>query len=110
METADATEVFGDTGHAEPPDRPGLAASGLAGSSSTGIDIVGHIQRHPYQSLLIAAGVGYVLGGGLFTKLTFNVVRVGMRVGAMPVVQRELLGLAEAALNRTAQSPLHDPQ
>lgn len=105
METADATEVFGDTGHAEPADRPGLA-----GPPSTGIDIVGHIQRHPYQSLLIAAGVGYVLGGGLFTKLTFNVVRVGMRVGAMPVVQRELLGLAEAALNRTAQSPLHDPQ
>lgn len=73
---------------------------------TTGLDLVsGHIQRHPYQSLFIAAGVGYVLGGGLFTRLTYNALRVGVRVGAMPAVQRELLGLAEAALTRTEPQP-----
>jgi hypothetical protein len=69
------------------------------------LDIPGRIERHPYQALLIAAGVGYVLGGGLFTRLTLNVFRVGMRVGALPIVQRQLLGAAEAAMSaRTTDS------
>ena len=62
------------------------------------LDLPGRMQRNPYQTLLIAAGVGYILGGGLFTRLTMNVLRVGVRVGALPIVQRELIGVAEAAL------------
>lgn len=62
------------------------------------LDLVGHVRRHPYRSLLVAAGVGYVLGGGLFTRLTYNVVRAGLRVGALPVLQSQLAGLAVAAL------------
>ena len=64
----------------------------------TALDLPGRMSRHPYQTMLIAAGVGYILGGGLFTRLTANVFRVGMRLGALPVVQRQLLGVAEAAL------------
>jgi len=64
------------------------------------LDISGRMSRNPYQTLLIAAGVGYILGGGLFTRLTANVVRMGMRLGALPAVQRELMGVAEAALSR----------
>lgn len=63
-----------------------------------GLDLAGSIQRHPYRALLVAAGVGYVLGGGLFTRLTFTVLRAGMRVAAIPVVRRELLVAAESAL------------
>lgn len=63
------------------------------------LDLSGRMQRHPYQTLLIAAGVGYILGGGLFTRLTLNVLRVGVRMGALPLVKRELFGAAEAALN-----------
>lgn len=69
------------------------------------LDIQGRIYRNPYQSLFIAAGVGYVLGGGLFTKLTMNVLRTGMRIASLPMVQRELLAVAEAAL----QNPSHPP-
>lgn len=50
------------------------------------LDLPGRVYRHPYQSLFIAAGVGYVLGGGLFTKLTMRVLRTGMRIGALPIV------------------------
>lgn len=64
----------------------------------TGLDLAGRMQRHPYQTLLIAAGVGYILGGGLFTRLTLNVLRVGVRMGGLPIVQRQLLGVAEATL------------
>ena len=55
------------------------------------------MRHHPYQTLLVAAGVGYILGGGLFTRLTLNLLRVGFRMGALPIAQRELLGVAQAA-------------
>ncbi len=69
------------------------------------LDLSGRVYRHPYQSLFIAAGVGYVLGGGLFTSLTMRVLRTGMRIGALPIVQRELLAVAEAALSSNSSPP-----
>lgn len=59
---------------------------------------------HPYQTLLIAAGVGYVLGGGLFTRLTMSMLRAGVRMGALPLVRRALLDAAEVALALPAES------
>jgi hypothetical protein len=59
---------------------------------------------HPYQTLLIAAGVGYVLGGGLFTRFTMSVLRAGVRMGALPLVRRALLDAAEVALSLPSQS------
>ena len=59
---------------------------------------------HPYQTLLIAAGVGYVLGGGLFTRLTMSMLRAGVRMGVLPLVRRALLDAAEVALALPAQS------
>jgi hypothetical protein len=58
---------------------------------------------HPYQTLLIAAGVGYVLGGGLFTRLTMSMLRAGVRMGALPLVRRALLDAAEVALSMPTQ-------
>ena len=72
---------------------------------ASALDISGIIARHPYQSLAVAVGVGYVLGGGLFTRLTLNALRFGARVAAVPMVQRELMGAAEALLGARAGSP-----
>lgn len=71
----------------------------FSGRGASALDLPGHMQRHPYQTLLIAAGVGYILGGGLFTRLTLNVLRIGIRMGALPIVKRELIGVAEAAIS-----------
>jgi len=61
--------------------------------------VVEQVRHHPYQALLVAVGVGYVLGGGLFSRLTMNVLRTGVRMGALPLVQRKLLGaLTSSAL------------
>ena len=46
-----------------------------------------------------ALGVGYVLGGGLFSALTFRLVGLGVRVAAVPLVKNQLFGLAEAAVS-----------
>ena len=48
--------------------------------------------QHPYRSLLIAAGIGYVLAGGLFTRLTMRVVRLGARLGTLPLFGSGLSG------------------
>ena len=64
------------------------------------LDIDGRVERHPYGTLAAALGIGYVLGGGLFSPLTARIVglgiRMGLRLAAVPFLQREVLGLAAA--------------
>ena len=59
----------------------------------------GRVRRHPYAMVATALGVGYVLGGGLFSSLTFRLVGLGVKVAAIPLVKDQLLGLAEAAVS-----------
>jgi hypothetical protein len=66
------------------------------------VDLRGRVSRHPYAMVAAAAGIGYVLGGGLFTSLTGRVLRLGLRVAALPFVKDELVGLAEAAVDGLA--------
>jgi hypothetical protein len=59
------------------------------------------VRQHPMGALAAALGVGYVLGGGLFTRTSSRVfglaVRMGVRFALMPLLERELAGLASAA-------------
>jgi hypothetical protein len=73
------------------------ARSAVTGLSET-LDIRGRVDRNPYGMVLAAVGVGYVLGGGLFTPLTGRILKLGVRLAALPFVKDELLGMAEAAL------------
>jgi hypothetical protein len=55
------------------------------------------VRRHPYAMLAAATGVGYLLGGGLFSRSTARIVgfaaSVGARLLAVPIIRDELLGL-----------------
>lgn len=62
------------------------------------LDLRGRVERNPYGMLVAAVGVGYVLGGGLFTPLTGRILKLGLRLAALPIVKDELMGMAEAAL------------
>ncbi|MCY1076737.1 hypothetical protein [Archangium lansingense] len=62
------------------------------------LDLKGRVQRNPYLMMAAAVGVGYVLGGGLFTRTTGRLLRLGMRLAALPMVKDELIGMAEMAL------------
>ncbi len=57
------------------------------------------VDRHPYGALVTAVGVGYALGGGLFTPLTSRLVRFGLRIGlraaVLPIVTSQISELAE---------------
>ena len=66
-----------------------------------------HVRQQPARTLAVAAGLGYVLGGGLRSRLTSLVLQVGSRL-AMAIAARELgarLGLApDASSSRNAGS------
>jgi hypothetical protein len=63
------------------------------------LDIKGRVDRNPYGMVAAALGVGYVLGGGLFTPLTGRILKLGVRLAMLPFVKDELLGMAEAAIS-----------
>ncbi len=72
------------------------------------LDIDGRVERNPYGMIGAALGVGYVLGGGLFSPLTARLVGLGMRMGlrlaAIPFLENELRGLTESVLNGSGES------
>ena len=72
-------------------------ARGAVHDLGAGLDLKGRVQRNPYGMVAAALGVGYVLGGGLFTPLTARMLRVGVRLAMLPFVKDELLGMAESA-------------
>jgi len=58
------------------------------------------VNRNPYGSIAAALGIGYVLGGGIFTPLTSRIVMLGLRIGirlaVLPMLKDEISGLADA--------------
>jgi hypothetical protein len=62
------------------------------------IDIKGRVKRRPYGSVAAALGLGYVIGGGIFTPLTARIVRLGLRIGVrlaiVPLLKDQIAGLA----------------
>jgi hypothetical protein len=62
------------------------------------IDVKGRVKRHPYGTVAAALGIGYVLGGGIFTPLTSRIVRLGLRIGVraalLPLLKDQIAGLA----------------
>jgi len=95
-----------DEGFGHRVDQIGSDAAHLWGNARSAVtdlgqtlDLKGRVDRHPYGMMAAALGVGYVLGGGLFTPLTARILRLGVRLAALPFVKDELVGMAEAALN-----------
>jgi len=62
------------------------------------------VDEHPWRAVGVALGAGYVLGGGLLTPLTgrllYGVLRIGLRLAALPLIRDELMSLVESATDR----------
>jgi hypothetical protein len=68
----------------------GSAVSGSMENLGRTLDLRGRVERHPIGMMFAALGVGYVLGGGLFSPLTGRLVRVGMRLALVPLIKSQL--------------------
>ncbi|WP_375760413.1 hypothetical protein [Corallococcus exercitus] len=103
--TGNGTAAHGeDAGFGQRVDQLGSDAQQFIDNARTAVadlgqslDLKGRVERNPYGTLAIAVGVGYVLGGGLFTPLTGRILKLGVRLAALPFVKDELLGMAESA-------------
>jgi len=75
------------------------ARDGFSDISDT-LDLKGRVDRNPYGTVAAAIGIGYVLGGGLFTPLTGSLVRTGLRIGlrlaVLPLLKREVADIMES--------------
>jgi len=64
------------------------------------IDLKGRVKRNPYGTVAAAIGIGYVLGGGLFTPLTSRIVRLGVRIGlrlaVLPLLKQEMAEIVDS--------------
>lgn len=69
------------------------AFASQASSFSSSIDLRGRVDKNPILMVCAAAGVGYVLGGGLFSPLTAKLVRYGLRLALIPLVKSQLAGI-----------------
>jgi len=66
------------------------AVASHAESLTRAIDLRGRVERNPIGMVLAAVGVGYVLGGGLFSPLTGRLARIGIRLALIPLVKSQL--------------------
>lgn len=73
------------------------AFASQATSFSQTIDLRGRVQKNPIAMVAAAAGVGYVLGGGLFSPMTARLVRYGLRLAIIPLVKSQLAGIVGGA-------------
>lgn len=85
-----------------------------ANSALNGVaDAVGlteKVEKSPYGMVAAALGIGYVLGGGLLTPTTFRVLRIGMKLAAIPAVRDKLLDVAEAAVDGVLEKTQQDSE
>jgi hypothetical protein len=77
------------------------AVGAQASSFSQALDLSGRVQRNPFIMVGAAAGIGYVLGGGLFSSMTGKMMRIALRAAIIPLVKNQLAGLASAASGAT---------
>ena len=72
------------------------AVSSSVDNFSSSIDLRGRVQRHPIGMVCAALGVGYVLGGGLFSPFTARLLKMGIRMAIIPLVKSQLSAIAGA--------------
>src|SRR5258708_34176084 len=72
----------------------GRSLSQSANGFSAAVDLRGRILRNPLGMMAAGLGLGYLLGGGLFTPLTKKLARVGLRVATLPLVRGPLMTMA----------------
>lgn len=105
-----SSQSTADYGEARPPlgvtDSADLAIQSV-GSLYQAVDaaVSKHVRENPYATLAAAAGVGFILGGGMRSPFGQLLVRVGVRAFGPPLVSAALHGAVERAQGLTQPKP-----
>lgn len=62
-------------------------------------EIKSRVTENPYPMVAAALGLGYVLGGGLFTPATVRIGALALRVVQIPLLRERLLGAAQQTMH-----------
>lgn len=74
--------------------KPGMAVVVDRAVLRETFDITGRLKRNPYGMVAGAVGIGFALGGGLFTRLASRILGSGLRIGlmaALPILQKQIV-------------------
>ena len=82
----------------------GSALSGSMDDLSRALDLRGRVERNPIGMVAAALGVGYVLGGGLFSATTARLVRIGVRLALVPIIKNQINAFSGGSGERTPGS------
>jgi hypothetical protein len=91
--------------------RAGEVVEGVSHELMNSIDLKQRVERNPYGVLATGVGIGFVLGGGLFTRFTGRIFATVARMAllaAMPVVQKQLWAAALDQLDNAENVNHHD--
>ncbi len=80
------------------------AVSSTATNFSQAVDLRGRVQRNPVAMVCVAAGIGYVLGGGLFSPTTARLLKIGVRLALIPFVKSQLSNMAGQVVSSATQA------
>ena len=73
-----------------------------------GIDLRKEMSERPYVVLGLGVVAGYVLGGGLFTRLTGRLLVTGLRAVALPLMTKAALNFVESAVQAQPEPAPND--
>jgi hypothetical protein len=82
----------------------GNALSGSMENLSRALDLRGRVERHPIGMVAAALGVGYVLGGGIFSPTTARLLRIGVRLALVPIIKSQINAFSGDTGERTSDS------
>jgi uncharacterized membrane protein YhaH (DUF805 family) len=74
--------------------KPGMAVVVDGSVLRETFDIKGRLKRNPYGMVAGALGIGFALGGGLFTRVASRILGTGLRIGlmaALPILQKQII-------------------
>jgi hypothetical protein len=77
---------------------------------SDALGLTERVEQHPYGAVAAALGLGYVVGGGLFTPTTVRLVKLGLKLASVPLVRERLVEAAEVSVDHLVNGAQKPPQ
>jgi hypothetical protein len=74
---------------------------------SARIDWQGRMNRCPVATMATAMALGYVLGGGLFTRFTAKIMKIGSRLVLVPMLRNKAKGWMHSWVEESGQTESH---